>query len=62
MESALCKVQYVEKTETAFNIRLNNHRKDISNQSKIYLSRFAFQKTWTLNQYACKIYINRTTK
>ena len=35
MESALCKVQYVEKTETAFNIRLNNHRKDISNPKSI---------------------------
>ena len=31
MQCALCKVQYVGKTETAFNVRLNNHRKDVSN-------------------------------
>ena len=28
MECTLCKIQYVGKTETPFNIRLNNHRKD----------------------------------
>ena len=28
MECALCKIQYVAKAETPFNIRLNNHRKD----------------------------------
>ena len=27
-EHTLCKIQYVEKVETLFNIRLNNHRKD----------------------------------
>ena len=31
MECALCKVQYVGKAETAFKIRLNNHRKDLNN-------------------------------
>ena len=25
----MCKIQYVEKSETSFNIKLNNHRKDI---------------------------------
>ena len=25
----MCKIQYVGKSETSFNIRLNNHRKDI---------------------------------
>ena len=28
MESILCKIQYVGKTETAFNPRLHNHRID----------------------------------
>ena len=28
MECTLCKIQYVAKAETPFNIRLNNHRKD----------------------------------
>ena len=27
MECTLCKIQYVGKTETPFNIRLNNHRR-----------------------------------
>ena len=35
MECALCKVQYVWKAETAFNIRLNNHRKDLNNAKSI---------------------------
>ena len=28
----MCKIQYVRKSETSLNIRLNNHRKDIKNQ------------------------------
>ena len=28
MECTLCKIQYVGKAETSFNIRLNNHRID----------------------------------
>ena len=35
MECALCKVQYVGKAETGFNIRLNNHRKDVNNSKPI---------------------------
>ena len=35
MECALCKIQYVGKAETAFNIGLNNHRKDVSNPKSI---------------------------
>ena len=35
MECALCKIQYVGKAETAFNIRLNNHGKDVNNPKSI---------------------------
>ena len=35
MECALCKFRYVGKAETAFNIRLNNHRKDVNNPKSI---------------------------
>ena len=35
MECALGNVQYVGKAETAFNIRLNNHRKDVNNPKSI---------------------------
>ena len=35
LECILCKIQYVAKSETAFNIRLNNHRKDIKKLNAI---------------------------
>ena len=35
MECVLCKVQYVGKVEIAFNIRLYNHMKDVSNPKSI---------------------------
>ena len=35
MGRALCKILYVGKAETAFNIRLNNHRKDANNPKSI---------------------------
>ena len=35
MECAVCKIQYVAKVETAFNIRLNNHKKDVNNPKSI---------------------------
>ena len=31
MDCQKCGAQYVEKSETPFNIRLNNHRKDVQN-------------------------------
>ena len=34
MECILCKKQYVGKLEAAFNIRLNNHRKDVKNPNR----------------------------
>ena len=43
MECALCKIQYVGKAETAFNIRLNNHRKDVNNPKSIPVD-FHFRK------------------
>ena len=35
MQCALCKAQYVGKAKTAFNLRLNNHRKYVSNTKSI---------------------------
>ena len=31
----ICNIQYVDKSETPFNIRLNNHRKDVKNPNAI---------------------------
>ena len=35
LQCILCKILYVGKSETAFNIRLNNHRKDIKKPNAI---------------------------
>ena len=35
MKCTSCRVQYVVKAETGFNIRLNNHRKDVNNPKSI---------------------------
>ena len=35
MVFTLCKIQYVDKIETSFNIRLNNHTSDVSNLNVI---------------------------
>ena len=43
MGCTLCKAQYVRKTETAFCIRLNNHRKDVINPKSI-LAGWHFKK------------------
>ena len=39
MECRRCKIQYVGKCETAFNIRLNNHRKDSKRNDTIPASK-----------------------
>ena len=35
MECILCKIQYAGKSEIAFNLRLNNYRKDVNNLKAI---------------------------
>ena len=35
MEWILCNIQYVEKYETSFYLRLNNHRKEVNNPKAI---------------------------
>ena len=35
MECSLCKVQHVGKADRAFNITLNNHRRDVNNPKSI---------------------------
>ena len=35
MECILCKIQYIGKSETPFNLRLQNHRKDINSPKAI---------------------------
>ena len=35
LEYYICNIRYVGKSETPFNIRLNNHRKDVKNPNAI---------------------------
>ena len=45
MKCTLCKKQYVGKSDTAFNMRLNNHRNDVKNtHPKIILACKYFQE------------------
>ena len=46
MKCILCKIQYVGKAETPFNIRLNNHRKDTnSNNLKAVTASIHFKQS-----------------
>ena len=39
LQSRICQPQYVGKSETSFNIRLNNHRKDSKNKNPILVGK-----------------------
>ena len=52
MECTKCKVQYVGKSETDFNIRLNNHRKDVNNLNGIPVSRHISKAHHEFNTHA----------
>ena len=52
MECALCNKQYVGKAKTAFNIRLNNHKKDIKNPNAILAYRHFQQQGHIFNSDA----------
>ena len=54
MECILCNKQYVGKAETSFNIRLNNHRKDVNSRHNNGLQAFSTGKSQF--QQTCKIY------
>ena len=58
MECTLCNKQYVGKTDTAFNIRLNNHRKDTKNLSAILACRHFQQQGRNFNSHAKFIIID----
>ena len=63
MESTLCKKQNVGKTETAFNIRLNNHRHNVKNlYNKIMSqSKHSREKNNNFHKHATFIIIDKFT-
>ena len=54
MECKLCKIQYVGKAEAAFNMILNNHRKEVNNPKSILVD-FHFRKPGHLFNLLAKV-------
>ena len=52
MECTLCKRQYVGKSETSSNIRLNNHCKDVKKPDVILACRQFQEKKHVFNKHA----------
>ena len=52
MECILCNKQYVGKPETSFNIRLNNHRKDVKKVDTIMACKHFQQESHSFNKHA----------
>ena len=59
IDSGLCQVQYVGKAETAFNIRLNNHRKDVNNLKSILVVLHFIKSGHSFNVHAKFIWIKK---
>ena len=58
MECILCKMQYVGKAETTFNLRLNNYRKDTKKPKSILACKTFQEQGHNLNKHAKFIIID----
>ena len=52
MECRICRIQYIGKSETEFNIRLNNHRKDVNRQNAQQVDQHFKLPNHIFNQHA----------
>ena len=52
MECRICRIQYIVKSETQFNIRLNNHRKNINRQNALQADQHFKLPDHNFNQHA----------
>ena len=59
MECVLCKMQYLGKAETAFNLRLNNHGKDTKKHNSILACKHFQEQGYHFNKHAKSIIINK---
>ena len=59
MEWILCKMQYVGKAEIAFNLRLNNYRKDTRKPNSILTCKYFQEKGHNFNKHAKFIIIDK---
>ena len=61
MKCFLCYKQYVGKAETNFNVRLNNHRKDVKKANAIVACKHFQQESHNFNKHAKFTIINQLT-
>ena len=61
MECTLCKKQYVVKSETSFNIKLNNHHKDVKKPDAILVCRHFEERNHVFSKHANFIIIDKLT-
>ena len=59
LECKLCKIPYLGKAETAFNIRLNNHTKDIKDPKAVSVNEHSNQTGHNFNLHAKFIIIEQ---
>ena len=52
MERIICNLQYAAKNETPFNIRLNNHRKDLKDPTAILADNHFQKNDHRFNEHA----------
>ena len=52
MECRICRIQYIGKSEAEFNIRLNNHRKDVNRQNAPQADHYFKLPSHNFNQHA----------
>ena len=61
MGEGLCKKQYTEKSETTFNIRVNNYRKDVKIPDTILTCSHFHERNHVFNKHAKLIIIDKLT-
>ena len=59
MKCILCKKQYVGKAKTAFNLRLNNHRRDTKKPNSILACKHFQQEVHNFNKHAKFTFIDK---
>ena len=52
LQCSICQLQYVGKSETLFNVRLNNHRKDAKSQVSILACKHFNEQNHNFQQHA----------
>ena len=62
LECNICNIQYVGKRETTFNIRLNNHRKDVKDQNALPADKYFTLPGHDVNKNAKFTLIEKLTK